>query len=92
MRVRRTARAPPRLTGVGLAWRALGRRFGAGASVQRSIHSHSDRRCNPNWLDELLDPSAPLDAIKSTAPRSIVRYDAGAFPARAAAPIFLRFT
>ena len=45
-----------------------------------------------NWLDELLDPSAPLDAIKSTAPRSIVRYDAGAFPARAAAPIFLRFT
>jgi beta-glucosidase len=46
----------------------------------------------PNWLDEVLDPSAPLDAIKSTAPRSIVRYDAGAFPARAAAPIFLRFT
>jgi hypothetical protein len=43
-------------------------------------------------LDELLDPSAPLDAIKSTAPRSIVRYDAGAFPACAAAPIFLRFT
>ncbi|MGO8854925.1 MAG: beta-glucosidase family protein [Steroidobacteraceae bacterium] len=39
----------------------------------------------PNWLDALLDPSAPLDAIRSTAPQSIVRYDAGAFPARAAA-------
>jgi beta-glucosidase len=39
----------------------------------------------PNWLDELLDPSAPLDAIRTAVPQSTVRYDAGAFPARAAA-------
>lgn len=39
----------------------------------------------PNWLDELLDPSAPLDAIRAAAPQALVRYDDGAFPARAAA-------
>jgi beta-glucosidase len=39
----------------------------------------------PNWLDQLLDPSAPLDALQAAAPQSVVRYDAGAFPARAAA-------
>ena len=39
----------------------------------------------PNWLDELLDPSAPLGDIQAAAPHSAVRYDAGAFPARAAA-------
>jgi beta-glucosidase len=39
----------------------------------------------PNWLDELLDPPAPLEALQGAAPRWVVRYDAGAFPARAAA-------
>jgi beta-glucosidase len=33
----------------------------------------------------LLDPSPPLDAIRKASPQSMVRYDNGAFPARAAA-------
>jgi beta-glucosidase len=39
----------------------------------------------PNWLDELLDPGSPVDAIARAAPDRPVRYDTGAFPARAAA-------
>jgi beta-glucosidase len=38
-----------------------------------------------NWGDEVFDPSAPYDAIKRALPNAQVRYDTGAFPARAAA-------
>ena len=39
----------------------------------------------PNWTDEIIDPSAPLDAIRRAAPHSLVTYDPGGYPARAAA-------
>jgi beta-glucosidase len=39
----------------------------------------------PNWLDEMFDPGSPVDAIQRAAPDRPVRYDTGAFPARAAA-------
>jgi beta-glucosidase len=38
-----------------------------------------------NFSGQLFDPSAPVDAIQAAAPGSRVVYDAGAFPARAAA-------
>jgi beta-glucosidase len=34
---------------------------------------------------ELFDPSAPVDTVRKASPQSLVRYDAGGFPARAAA-------
>ncbi len=39
----------------------------------------------PNWTDEIIDPSAPLDFIQKAAPHSVVSYDPGGYPARAAA-------
>jgi beta-glucosidase len=39
----------------------------------------------PNWMDQVFDPSPPLDAVQRASPNSIVAYDAGALPARAAA-------
>jgi beta-glucosidase len=39
----------------------------------------------PNWIDQIFDPSAPLDTIRKAAPQSLVSYDSGEFPARAAA-------
>ncbi len=39
----------------------------------------------PNWNDEILDPPAPLETIAHAAPHSLVRFDPGGFPARAAA-------
>jgi beta-glucosidase len=39
----------------------------------------------PNWTDVIIDPSAPLDALRKAAPRSVVGYDPGGYPARAAA-------
>jgi len=39
----------------------------------------------PNWNDEILDPPAPLDTIAQASPHSVVRFDPGGYPARAAA-------
>ena len=39
----------------------------------------------PSWTDEILDPSPPLDAIRQASPGSVISYDAGGYPARAAA-------
>jgi beta-glucosidase len=39
----------------------------------------------PHWGDQVFDPSAPLNTIQKASPQSIVSYDAGTFPARAAA-------
>jgi beta-glucosidase len=36
-------------------------------------------------IPEFFDPSPPLEAIKSAAPQTVVRYEGGGFPARAAA-------
>jgi len=39
----------------------------------------------PNWNDEILDPPAPLDTIAHASPLSVVHFDPGGYPERAAA-------